>query len=48
MGKPILGNPVLRGDAAKELEQYLAAARPDPEKEKAYRQGLPTHKRVSK
>lgn len=48
MAKPILGNPVLRGEAAAEFKRYLDSAKPDPKKEKEYREGIATHKPVSK
>lgn len=46
MAKPILGTPILRGKAAKEMLEYLAKAKPDPEKEEQLRKALEFHRKV--
>lgn len=48
MAKPILGNPILTGEAAKWFRRYLAAAKPDPAKQREYEEGIKTFKWPSK
>ena len=40
MAKPILGNPILTGEAAKWLRGYLAAAKPSSAKQKEHEEAL--------
>lgn len=46
MGKPLKGNPILTGRAAKEMLQYLAAAKPDAEKQEKSQADLEFHRKV--
>ncbi len=46
MGKPIIGTPVLRGEAAKEASAYIQNSRPDPAKQEQMKADLEFHRKV--